>query len=96
MGLAVHEHHIWRVDEIKALVADQREATTFVCGGSRNFAKFIDLFDGVFVLEVDVETLTRRVDERPGTSGVGEVDKRNRISYSGCIARKRTFHGMAS
>lgn len=49
---------------MKALVADQREAVTFLCGGSRNFAKFIDLFNGVFVLEIDTETLVHRLDER--------------------------------
>ena len=60
-----HAHHIWRVDRVKALVADKHEAVTFFCGGSRNFSKFIDLFDGVFVLEVDLDTLRRRLDERP-------------------------------
>ena len=34
------------------------------CGGSRNSTKFIDLFDGVFVLEVDLDTMNRRIDER--------------------------------
>lgn len=63
-GLAVHHHHIWCIDAVKALIMDQREMTTFLCGGSRNFAKFVDLFDGVFVLDVDVETLTRRLDKR--------------------------------
>ncbi|MDQ0240870.1 hypothetical protein J2S94_002954 [Arthrobacter bambusae] len=63
-GLAVHDHHLWRVDKVEALVADQREAVTFFCGGSRNFAKFVDLFNGVFVLEVDTETLARRLDDR--------------------------------
>ncbi len=63
-GLDVHDHHLWRVDKVKALVADQREAVTFFCGGSRNFAKFIDLFNGVFVLEIDIETLVRRLDDR--------------------------------
>lgn len=33
-------------------------------GGSRNFSEFIALFDGVFVLEVDLETSLRRIDER--------------------------------
>jgi broad-specificity NMP kinase len=60
-----HEHHIWHVDKVKALVANQDEAVTFFCGGSRNSSKFIDLFDGVFVLEVDLDTLNRRLDERP-------------------------------
>ncbi|MBZ2195485.1 AAA family ATPase [Occultella gossypii] len=60
-----HEHHIWDVCKVRALVADRDHAATFFCGGSRNFPKFIDLFDGVFVLHVDLATLTRRLDERP-------------------------------
>src|SRR5919106_5924717 len=55
-----HEHHIWHVDKVKALVANQDEEVTFFCGGPRNFAKFIDLFDGVFILEIDVDTLHPR------------------------------------
>jgi adenylate kinase family enzyme len=58
------EHQIWDVEKVKALVANQKEAVTFFCGGSRNFAKFIDLLDGVFVLEVDLDTMNRRLDER--------------------------------
>jgi thymidylate kinase len=46
------------------LVANQSEAVTFFCGASRNFANFIDLLDGVFVLDVDLETMKRRIDER--------------------------------
>ena len=45
-----HEHHIWDVEKVRSLVADRSHAATFFCGGSRNFSKFIDLFDGVFVL----------------------------------------------
>ena len=58
------EHQIWDVVKVKAYIADQDEAVTFFCGGSRNFSKFIDLFDGVFVLEVDLDTMNRRIDER--------------------------------
>jgi adenylate kinase family enzyme len=71
-----HEHHIWYVDKVKALVANQDEAVTFFCGGSRNFAKFIGLFDGVFVLEVDIDTLHRRLDERPDSEWGGEPEER--------------------
>lgn len=60
-----HGHHIWHVGKVKSLVANKGSAVTFFCGGSRNFSKFIDLFDGVFVLEVDIDTLLRRMDERP-------------------------------
>jgi broad-specificity NMP kinase len=66
-----HEHHIWDVDRVGALVADKDVAETFFCGGSRNFPKFIDLFDGVFVLDLDLETLNRRLDARPDSDWGG-------------------------
>ena len=62
---AVHQHHIWDVGRVRALAADRQEPVTFFCGGSRNFSKFIDLFDEVFVLDIDLETLHRRLDQRP-------------------------------
>lgn len=75
-----HEYHIWDVEKVKTLVADQDQALTFFCGGSRNFEKYIDLFDGVFVLEVDLDTLNRRLDERPDSEwGGGEPPKRELI-----------------
>lgn len=60
-----HEHHIWDVQRVRALVADQQHRHTFFCGGSRNFPRFVDLFDAVFVLEIDLDTLERRLDQRP-------------------------------
>ncbi len=76
-----HEHHIWHVDKVEALVANQNEAVTFFCGGSRNFAKFMHLFDGVFVLEVDLDTLNRRLDERPDSEwGGGKPVERELIA----------------
>lgn len=79
-GSDAHEHHIWNVDQVKALVADQDAPATFFCGGSRNFSKFIDLFDGVFVLDVDLATLNRRLDERPDDEwGGGKPTERARI-----------------
>ena len=62
---SLHEQHIWDVAKVRALVADQSHAATFFCGGSRNFAAFIDLFDRVFVLDIDLNTLNRRLAERP-------------------------------
>ena len=64
-----HEHHIWHVEKVRAVAADQDAADTFFCGGSRNFAESIDLFNTVFVLAVDLETLNRRLDERNRNSG---------------------------
>ncbi len=62
---ATHQHHIWDVERVRALVADHREPVTFFCGGSRNFSTFIGLFDEVFVLDIDLETLHRRLGQRP-------------------------------
>lgn len=77
-GLA-HEHHIWNVDKLGALVADQSHAATFFCGGSRNFPSFIDVFDRVFVLDVDLDTLDRRLAERPETEWGGRSAERQLI-----------------
>lgn len=59
-----HEHHIWDVGRVRTLVDDRTAATTFFCGGSRNFSSFVDWFDAVFVLQIDVETLRERLAER--------------------------------
>ena len=62
------EHHLpprWDVAKVKALLASQDEAVMFFCGGCSNSLEFIDLLDGVFVLEVDdLATVMRRIDER--------------------------------
>ena len=58
------EHHVWDVEKVRAHIANRDEPVTFFCGGSRNFETFADLLDGVFVLEVDFETMNRRIDER--------------------------------
>jgi len=60
----VSRHHVWDVDLVKALAADGTHPVTFFCGGSRNVRRFLGLFDAVFVLEVDFETLNRRLDGR--------------------------------
>ncbi len=66
-----HEHHIWDVNKVNALVANEDAPETFFCGGSRNFAKFIHLFDAVFVLDIDLDTLNRRLGERPDSEWGG-------------------------
>ncbi|MCC5801883.1 AAA family ATPase [Rossellomorea vietnamensis] len=76
---ASHKNHIWDVDKVKALVDNKNEPVTFFCGGSRNFSKFIDLFDGVFILEVDIETLNQRLDARPEDEFGGKKSERELI-----------------
>lgn len=60
-----HEHLLWDVDKVKRVIANHSIAISFFCGGSRNVSHFIDLLDGVFVLEIsDLDTLYRRLNER--------------------------------
>ena len=77
------EHQIWDVEKVRAYVADQDEPVTFFCGGSRNFSKFVDLLDGVFVLDVDLATMNRRIEERVAldpTDFGGQPEERDLIA----------------
>jgi dephospho-CoA kinase len=76
---AMHEHHLWDVSRVRALVAERHEPVTFFCGGSRNFLKLLDLYDGVFVLEIDLDTLRRRLDKRPEDELGSRQSERNLI-----------------
>jgi broad-specificity NMP kinase len=93
----ISEHQIWDVEKVQAFVANLEEAVTFFCGSSRNFAKFIDLFDGVFVLEVDLDTMNRRLmSESHWTQLTSAENQRNGNSLCACIRRKKTFRKTAS
>lgn len=74
-----HDTHLWRVEKVKALVADHREADTFFCGGCRNVAHFVDLFDRVFVLQVDSDTLRRRLAQRPAGEWGAETSEQELV-----------------
>ncbi|MCA0295623.1 MAG: nucleoside kinase [Actinobacteria bacterium] len=71
-----HEHHLWDVAKVRELAADQRAGATFFCGGSRNFPDFLAVFDEVFVLEIDADTLRRRLDARPKDEWGGRPEQR--------------------
>lgn len=74
-----HFHHLWDVERVRSLVAEQGVPITFLCGGSRNFDRFLHLFDEVFVLEVDRTTLERRLDQRPAEEFGAAVPERELI-----------------
>lgn len=71
-GLAVHDHHLWRVADVAAIVSDRSRPISVLCGGSRNSSAFRHLFDEVFVLVVDGATLTSRLDARSADEWGGE------------------------
>lgn len=74
-----HAHHLWRIDRVAALVADGSRPVTFFCGGARNVQRFIGLFDGVFVLDVDPDTLKARLADRPADEFGGTPEERDLI-----------------
>jgi adenylate kinase family enzyme len=74
-----HKHWIWDEDKVRSLTADQDNTITFFCGGSRNLDRFVDLFDGVFILEVNAQTLKRRLEGRPEDEFGGRPDERELI-----------------
>ncbi|ENN87897.1 hypothetical protein RHSP_48929 [Rhizobium freirei PRF 81] len=67
-----HRHHLWNVDKVKSLVADQSHSISFFCGGSRNLRRFIGLFDAIFVLNVDADTVSSRLADRPEDEFAGK------------------------
>ncbi|WP_027834022.1 AAA family ATPase [Maritalea myrionectae] len=74
-----HHTHIWDVAQVEELVRGQQHRATFFCGGSRNFEKFIHHFDKVFVLEIDLETLNRRLAKRPADDWGGRESEREMV-----------------
>ena len=75
-----YAHWIWPVYKVKALIDDRTHPITFFCGGSRNSYHFIDLFEEVFVLEVDLETLMERLARRPDDEFGGRPIERDLIT----------------
>jgi hypothetical protein len=75
-----HENHIWDVEKVRAAAGDQSHAASFFCGGCRNFDRFAKLFERVFVLEVDLDTLNRRLAVRPEGEWGGRTSERELIA----------------
>ena len=73
-------HWLWNLDKVKSVIADHSHAISFFCGGSRNFAGFIDLLDLVFVLDVDPDTLQQRLVRRPDDEFGGRPIERELIA----------------
>jgi thymidylate kinase len=74
-----HDTHIWDVEKLKQLIENKEDEVTFFCGGSRNFDKFIGLFDNVFILEVDADTLNQRLESRPKNAWGNSPEQRELI-----------------
>lgn len=62
---SIHKDAIWDRTKVLRHIENSGVDISFFCGGFRNHADLLGLFDGVFVLEVDAETLARRLSTRP-------------------------------
>ncbi len=60
----------WKMSRDKLLVLKSRASskTTFVCGVASNEDEYLDVFDKVFALMVDVDTLKGRLNDRDDDS----------------------------
>ncbi|WP_133806122.1 AAA family ATPase [Kribbella caucasensis] len=74
-----HEQHIWDVDRVREIAASKDEEVAVFCGGSRNFNKFLDIFDKVIVLDVDTETLKQRLAGRAADDWGGNDEEKEKI-----------------
>lgn len=74
-----HKNHIWDVKKVKLIISSNEDEHAFFCGGSRNFKKFIDLFDRVFILDLDKETLNARLNGRSKKTWGGTEEQRKQI-----------------
>jgi thymidylate kinase len=59
-----HLSPLWDGEKVQTLAENSDEAVTFFCGSLRNLSQFIQFFDGVFILDVDLDTCLGRIDER--------------------------------
>lgn len=76
----LHRRWIWPEERVRSLIADHHDPVTFFCGGSRNHDRFLNLFDGIFVLEADLATLTDRLMRRPLDEFGGTPLERNLVA----------------
>ena len=55
---------VWRTALIKSQLADWKDQTNFVCGEAHNKHEAFPLFDKIFALSTDEDTLKQRVEAR--------------------------------
>jgi hypothetical protein len=74
-----HTNHGWDEARVRAIAANDSSPRTFFCGGSRNVAAYLDVFDAVFVLEVDRATLLDRLAQREDGDWGSTPDQRDLV-----------------
>jgi len=61
--------HIWKMSKDKLIhLKNKNDEPVFVCGVASNEDEYLDVFDKVFALTVDVDTLKQRINDRDDNS----------------------------
>lgn len=76
-----YDHWVWPLDKVRALTSDVADEMTFFCGHSANAGRFLDAFDEVFILTVDLETLDRRLASRGDDEFGGRPPERDLVVH---------------
>lgn len=78
------KHHSWKMSKDKLLELKKKSVHTpiFVCGVAANEEEYIDVFDTVFALDVDDETLVHRITTRDtGDFGKSEHEMKSLLEW---------------
>ena len=84
---------VWRRDRLDQIVAAAREhdpPSVWLCGWAANQVDFIDVFDAVFLLDIDEQTMLRRVGNESRGNDFGRVGD----SLPGLIASRTTVQDV--
>ena len=76
----IHKAGIWDKTKVLRHLENSGVDVSFFCGGFRNHDDLLGLFDGVFTLEIDAETLARRLSTRPPDEFGGRPSEQALIS----------------
>jgi broad-specificity NMP kinase len=90
-----HENNIWKIlpDKVGGLAEQTENRTVFLCGVARNDKEVFDLFYRVIALDVDEETLSKRLSARPNRFGIASEEVELALEWQ-TVARRfyRDFH----
>lgn len=74
--------YIWNSKTVRPLLSNHGDKPLFICGGSRNEAKFYDLFTKIFVLHISNELMRERLLARNDPNSSSELFMSRMVEYN--------------
>ncbi|NUK18277.1 hypothetical protein [Streptomyces lunaelactis] len=75
----INNHWRWNPEQAEELLTRSSENTMFVCGSAENIMEFIGRFDLVILLEVDIPTMLRRLDQPTRGNDFGRIGDTRKV-----------------